>query len=304
MPTDAPPAPPFAPPLAESVWRWSKDVPPPALLLLPVSPLPLLSRATPVPRPATRTVTAAVVITRARRWARTARPPATIRSTSRSSPSPSRSAARRSASEGLIGQPSLPSWCCSARRLDPQAGQRTGAGALDRPDRQAQGGRGVLLGQVAVVAQDDHRPLLRGQGGEDATQFVAGVRGGGVVWPSVAGRLGQNLGRPFPPPTAAGLVDVGVHEGAPGVGERGIDPPPLQVHLRQSCLHQILAAVVVAGQQAGGVQQSCAVRLDERTKARFVAHRPSRHCPASVVDEVTRRIGSRRRSARREPAAD
>ena len=39
--------------------------------------------------------------------------------------------------------------------LDPQAGQRPRAGALHRPDRNTERGRGVLLGQVAVVAQHD-----------------------------------------------------------------------------------------------------------------------------------------------------
>ena len=109
--------------------------------------------------------------------------------------SPSRRARRSCSSDGLTGLSSLGSgsgsdvgpglgraWVGSSSRVStrgprvhPQPGQGPRTGALHRAHRQAQRGRGVLLGQVAVVAQDDDGRLPRGQRGEQAPQFVAVV---------------------------------------------------------------------------------------------------------------------------------
>ena len=90
--------------------------------------------------------------------------------------------------------------------------------------------------------------------------------------PSVAGSGSVSVGR-SPHHLRRGLVDVGGDQRLARVGQRGVDAPPLQVHLGQRGLHEILAAVVVAGQQAGGVQQRRAVRLDERAEPCLVTHR-------------------------------
>lgn len=162
----------------------------------------------------------------------------------------------------------------------PQPGQATGRAALDGADADVERGRGVGLGQVLQVAQDDDCALPLRQRPQCGENRAVGERvrdrrhgGGDVV------RVEQHLGTATqrPPP-----VDVRAHYAAIGVAERiGLDRVPSPRDGRQRLLDEILGVLPIAAQAVGGVQQPIAVLGDESLE-----HGPVRLCHGCLFPSV------------------
>ena len=115
----------------------------------------------------------------------------------------------------------------------------------------------LLLGQVLVVAQHQHRALTRPEPEQFAHDLVAVVT-------QLVRLVGGDLGISPPPepgrllaPRPAPGVDVPVHQDGARIGERVVPPHPVPGHIGadQCVLHEVLGLLSRSGQQPGRPRQ-------------------------------------------------
>ena len=132
---------------------------------------------------------------------------------------------------------------------------------LDRPGRDLECLGDLAFRAARVIAQDDDRPLSRGEtleGGEQVeTLLAAHPRGGGRDF---RGRIAETFPAPVPPPPG----DVGVDHDPAQIGLRTLpDPTPPGHRGQQGGLDEVVGVGRIAGQQVGRPEERVPAGGDE-----------------------------------------
>ena len=156
-------------------------------------------------------------------------------------------------------------------RVRPAASPLPGAQArTDTAEQPSEHLRDLRVGQVVVVAQDEHRPLARWERREQAPHVVAS--GEVAVVPSraltrrssVTASCETRLGRGRRRLPEMNVLTMTRRTGVRAVGL--VDAAPLQDHLGQGVLEQVLGVLAVPGQRQGGAHEAGQGRVDPRRR--------------------------------------